>query len=637
MSEASTQLSDQRDFVDSLQQKYNESNLPGLVSRLTDQVAPLIEPIAPELIPPVAAGKVPAAIQNPGPLYLQAPDLQIPSKGFFAPVLNAIPTIGDGLDVPIFDATYEKPKARTEPSPVAPFTATAPAIDTSFRFPAAPAFLNFLPPTLIERTLPTKGDTSVEKFSAVAPTDLPTAPADYTAKFKINYRDGGINAVSMADSIVDDQLAKINPQYATQMAAIESQLTKYLTGGTGLNADVEDAIYSRAREKMDVEAKRVQDAAYADAAARGFTLPTGALYSALARARQEAANNNAKSATDIAVAQAEMEQKNLQFAVTTSAALRKSMLDSTMSYMQSFVSLNGQALQFAKHMMDADIEVYNTAVKVFTLRLDQYKAESSVYELKSRISMNAIEIYKAELQAYSATLGADKNKIDIYRSLIEAHSTSASMYKTQVDAVVSQASLEKLKLEMHQLAVQTFSAEVQAKNAEWQGYQAAIEGDLAAVKVFSAEVQAFDGQVNAYKAQITADVEKAQGVAASNSALIQKFNAEVGVFDVELKANIAEFSGKIEVEKSKLVEYQGELQRDLANNQNEVAIYKTSSEINIENARQKLTAVLEARKIVTSAMQAAAGVIGDAVKVYSGPASAAASAMNGLASVNESI
>ena len=421
------------------------------------------------------------------------------------------------------------------------------------------------------------------------------------------------------------------------MAAIESQLTKYLMGGTGLNTDVEDAIYSRAREKMDVEAKRVQDAAFADAAARGFTLPTGALYSALARARQEAANNNAKSATDIAVAQAEMEQKNLQFAVTTSAALRKSMLDSTMNYMQSFVAINGQALQFAKNMLDADIEVYNTEVKVFTLRLDQYKAESSVYELKSRIAMNAIEIYKAELQAYSATLGADKNKIEIYRGLLEAHSLAAGLYKTRVDAVVSQASLEKLKLEMHQLAVQTFSAEVQAKNAEWQGYQAAIEGDLAAVKVFSAEVQAFDGQVNAFKALISADVEKAQGEAARNSALIQRYTAEVGAYEAELKANVAELGGKVEVQRSKLTQFQGELQVALANAQNALAVYKATSDVNIETAKMNLSGLVEAKKAGAQAYGSTAAIHDAILKVYSGPASAAASAMNGLASVNENL
>ena len=551
--------------------------------------------------------------------------------------LKEIPPVGDGFDAPTFDKTFTAPGERSEPSELAVLVPGSPSLNINLAFPTAPNFIEPLTPTFLDHALPVKGDTSVEKFNAVAPSDIPTAPTDYAARYKINYKDNAVSAAAMASDIVDEQLAKINPQYSAQMAAIESQLTKYLLGGTGLNTQVEDAIYSRAREKMDVEAKRVQDAAFADAAARGFTLPTGALYSALARARQDAANNNAKSATDIAVAQAEMEQKNLQFAVTTSAALRKSMLDSTMSYMGSFVAINGQALQFAKNMLDADIEVYNAAVKMFGIRMEQYKTEATVYELKSRIALNAVEIYKAEIQAFSAVLGADKNKIEIYRGLIEAQSLSASLYKTKVEAIVSKASLEKIKVDLYQGQIQAYSATVQGKNAELEVYKAKLEGDLYKYKNFEAQVKVFESQTNAYKARLDGDIAKAKGIAENNDSIAKGYNAKLSGYEALVRGRTAELSGKVEVQKSKLTAFQGELQAALANAQNALASFKVQADVNLENAKGNLQAAVQKKTSGAAAFASAAQVHGHILEMYSGPAKAAASAMNGLASVNENL
>ncbi|MCU9611831.1 hypothetical protein OEK97_28405, partial [Escherichia coli] len=80
-----------------------------------------------------------------------------------------------------------------------------------------------------------------------------------------------------------------------------------------------------------------------DMAARGFTLPTGALTSALQQARQAGADNNAQAARDIVVLQAELEQKNLQFAITTSAGLRTMIVNASAAYMQHVVSIFSQS------------------------------------------------------------------------------------------------------------------------------------------------------------------------------------------------------------------------------------------------------------------------------------------------------
>ena len=124
-----------------------------------------------------------------------------------------------------------------------------------------------------------------------------------------------------------------------------------------------------------------------------------------------------------------------------------------------------------------------------------------------RGAMAAIELYKAEIAALEALVNVDKAKVDIYKARIEAMSAFVGLCKTQVDAVLAQASLEKMKLEIFQIKVQAYAAQVQAKNAEWQGYVASLGGRPAKVKAYSAQVRSHNAEINGYKAKIEAEAE----------------------------------------------------------------------------------------------------------------------------------
>jgi hypothetical protein len=523
----------------------------------------------------------------------------------------------------------------TVPAAMAAFTSAAPMINTNLTFPEPPsALMNPISdaPTLPSRVEPTKAQVTVPLFTALAPTDTSVAPTDYAEKFASAYQGAAPSTIAMVNGYVDAQLAKYNPQYATQMQAIETQLTKYLQGGTGLSKTVEDAIYARAQAKNDVEAKRVQDAALADTAARGFTLPTGILASAMNRARQDAANINAKAATDIAVAQAEMEQKNLQFAVTTSAGLRTTMLSATLSYMQNLVSINGQALDYAKAVLGAAIEVYNTAVKAFGVKLDAYRAEAAVYETRLKSAMAGIELYKAEVDALSALTNVDRAKVEVYRARIESLASLSNVYRAQIDAVQGKVGLEKLKLELFQSQVQAYGAQVQSKNAEWQGYSAAIEGQTASARIFSTQVEAFNAQITGYKATIDAKAEAIRATAATNQARATQYNAAVSGYSAIVQAKGEVARTKLETNRQVVLAFQAQVQAAVGNAQVASEYYKATSAIAINNADSNLKAQLGGidSKRAYSASIAQLGTAN--ANIYSMLASSAVAGMNTLAS-----
>lgn len=540
---------------------------------------------------------------------------------------------------PTFSATMPSVTLPTEPSQVAQFTGAAPMVDTSIAFPSPPAeLLNPLiqAPTLTDRDEPDKPQTSLPAFSALAPVDGSVAPTDYESRFANAYANATPNTVAMLDGYVDAMLAKFNPRYHEQMGKIETQLATYLEGGTGLNPAVENAIFERARDKNAAEARRVRDAAMREAAANGFTMPTGAMLSTIQQARQAGADNNARAAGEIVVLQAEMEQKNLQFAVTTSAGLRTTLLNAALGYHQNLISINGQALEYAKTVLSSIIEVYNTAVKAYGVKLDAYRAEAAVFETKLKSAMAGMELYRMEIAALEAMSNVDRAKVDVYRARIESLTSLSNVYRAQIEAVTGRVSLEKLKLDVFQSQVQSYGSLVQAKNAEWQGYSAAMEGQTAKVKIYSSQVDAFNSQVNGYKAQIEAKAEIVRSQAATNQARATQYSALMSGYQTVVQARGEKARTQLENQRQTIVAFQAKTQAAVANAQVRNEYYKSVSMVGIANAELQMKAMLGEINSKLGYSTTLAQLSAANGKVYGKLAQAAMAGMNTLAAQTSS-
>lgn len=560
--------------------------------------------------------------------------LDLPPDPTTTLVFQDIGTLDAGV-LPTLSAVAPVLTLPTQPSALDQFTNVAPTINTSVAFPEPPsALLNplFDAPVLPERSEPVKPNTNLPGFSALPPVDNTVAPTNLDQTFANAYHDAAPNTIAMMEGYVDAMLTKRNPQFAAQMSAIETQLSKYLAGGTALNSVVEDAIYARAREKNEVEAKRVREAAYTEAASRGFTLPSGALLSAVARARQDAANNNAKTSTDIAVAQAEMEQKNLQFAVTTSTGLRTAMVSATISYAQNLSTLNGQALDYAKSIMTALLEMYNTAVKMYSVKLDGYKAEVSVYEVRLKSAMAGIELYQVEVAALNAMVAVDQAKVGVYRARIETLTSLSNVYRAQIEAVQGRVGLEKLKLDVFEAQVRTYGAQVNSKNAEWQGYSAAIGGQTAIAGMYATQVQAYNTQVTGYKAGVEAKVEVVRAAALTNQARATQYSATMSGFQTIVQARGTVATTKLENQRQSIVAFQAKSQAEVSKAQIANEYYKSVSMVGIENSKLAIQAAVSGAEMKRAYSSSLAQLHTANAQIFGNLAGAGLSGMNTLAS-----
>lgn len=560
------------------------------------------------------------------PMDVPKPPDALPDYQDIAPL-----EVGNAPDLESTPPTLSMPD---KPSQVAAFNENAPAITTDLGFPDPPAALaNPLgeAPTITAPAVPVKPNIMMPSFTAVLPTDSSVAPTNLEQTLANAYSSAAPQMITMVDGYVDNLIAKYNPQYHNQMAAIEAQLTKYLQGGTGLNASVENAIYERARTKSNAEALRVRDTALTDAAARGFTLPTGALMSAMQTARQAGADNNSQAAREIVVMQAEYEQKNLQFAVTTSASLRTTLLNTTMMYMQNLTSLNSQALDYAKSVLNAVIETYNITVKAFNLKLDAYKAEAQVYEAKIKGALAGIEVYQAEIKAMEALVNVDRARVEVYRARIDSLTAYVGLYRAQIEAVVGRASVEKMKIDLYQAKVQAYATKVQAKNAEWQGYTAAVEGETAKVRMYGAQVDAYNARINGYKVAIDAKSEVVRATATTNQARSTQYLATVQGYSATINANAEVAKVKLENQRQGVIAFQAKTAASVAQFQVKSEYYKATAMVGIENAKLTMTAMTQSAENLRKYGETLAHLNISSANIYGQLAGAAMSGMNSMA------
>lgn len=157
-----------------------------------------------------------------------------------------------------------------------------------------------------------------------------------------------------------------------------------LYGGTGIPAEVENAIWERARSKEVLEARRIENEAIKTFSGRGFPLPPGALASQVQMAQQEAANKISTIGRDIAIKNIEIEIENIKFAIQQGVAVRSSVLSALGSYIKAYMSPIELALDKARILGDAQQRLWSSSADYYRAMIAEAQLTLSADEINAR-------------------------------------------------------------------------------------------------------------------------------------------------------------------------------------------------------------------------------------------------------------
>lgn len=473
---------------------------------------------------------------------------EVPSVNTQPPPGPSIITVDALLEaMPLFDSA---PPEISFPAPPTPIGGTAPAKSFSIgeaSFPEAPSFSLPAIPSLQSLNIPSPSSINVPSLDMAFPT---------------------------AASLVIPTLtfSPIQNLYSSELVdKVKSTLIQRLSGGTGLSAEVEHAIWNRGRDRESRTALLAERTLLEDRVSAGFSRPPGAVSSALDLIVQESQSKIIELSREIMIKQAELEQENLKASIQQTIALEEILI-------REHNNINQRAFEIAKYTQEMAIEIYKVEAAKFQTEVEAYKAYVQAWDVRVKVELSKLEIFKAQIEAEKLKGDINEQNIKIYTAQIEGLKLNAEIFKTVVEATTARLKGEELKISMYKADIEAYTATVQAKATEYTAYAEVIKGEVAKASVFDSQVKAYSSRIQGYAAASEVKIKAAELKQGVNELNIKKYEADIQAYSTDAQVKQAAYQGLIAV-------YNGETQMYLA----DIGLAKANAEVQIKEIDNVVT------------------------------------------------
>ena len=190
-----------------------------------------------------------------------------------------------------------------------------------------------------------------------------------------------------------------NPQYYQD--AMDWCHRAFTTGGTGINRDVEQQLWERARAKILGDSQRAEDEVVSTWASKRWPVPPGALQAQLIQVRLESDRKLAEQSRDISIKSFEAELENVKFAIKMVIDQWKVGLDAAGDYIKTLMMGPQTAMQLATGLAGIQNQ-FNQAMTA--LYAAEVSAVQPLVQLQIASANMALETAKSNLQSQMASI-----------------------------------------------------------------------------------------------------------------------------------------------------------------------------------------------------------------------------------------
>jgi hypothetical protein len=491
-------------------------------------------------------------------------DISRPTRNTLLPLDDGrdIPTDAPDRDYPNFTpATLSPPTINIES-----FTEEAPTLE--FGEEPVEAVINTVPlPLLYQPTLP------------VAPEDADLAEFDPT---KPNFTSQQVQDVFFSDlEMATDQLVEHFQTYAVQPATRDA-LTLMNQGGTGLPANIEQALFDRARERVSEVTAEAIETAQAYWASKGFDLPGTTVLAQVQEARIQGQVEKGRINRELSIQFHQQEIENLRFSVQQG-----------LQYEIQLMQVYAEAYNIGRQVAEGHAAVLRTvaeiAARMHEINLAIYTAEIEVFRANIELELQKVQKYRLEVEAERAKADTNDALVRQYEAQIRAELAKVEIYRGRIDAYEARIGAETAKIDGFRARVEAFNAQIRGETAKAEVFGAQVQNEQARVGAQQALVDGYRARVSAYETEVTAQATKTRsinevvesqariyasemdGYVAALNAETRRIEAAVSTFRGQVDAYQAQLSA-IEVEgRLKLAAFDKDLERERANLQSQAS------------------------------------------------------------------
>ncbi|WP_120967059.1 hypothetical protein [Comamonas sp. lk] len=252
--------------------------------------------------------------------------------------------------------------------------------------------------------------------------------------------------LALVGNAFDDFTTRFLPESGEVEAAMQWLVDAIRANGTGLPIHIEAQIWERDRARVGKETGRQVATAINSWAAKGYSIPPGAMVGQVAAIRRDAHDQLSTSSREIAIKVTEIHVENARFAVEQMLSLRNQALSQATDYMKAMMLSPQYAGTWITSMLD-------NRGKVAGIKADLYRAQAGVATdvFRTENGFN-LDLFKAatdanledvktsnstQIEVLRAALEQDRNRFTTAIESFRARTgTELDVYKTTSDSLM---------------------------------------------------------------------------------------------------------------------------------------------------------------------------------------------------------
>ena len=538
------------------------------------------------------------------------------------PIVNTVDSYVDQVkpDRAVINATYPD----TPPDAVLGTVADLVIDDVPILTAAEPVFNTIAPPTkftksapvataITDRAFPDKPGYTLPIVPVARVLSLPAAPSLLTVNFE------GILPTALASPPNVDFVFTEQDYQSMLMDSLNDKLLSLVlnTQQTGLSPAIEQQIWDRGRERTAAVTQGAIDNIDRMFARSGWSIPQGDQARSIYRAQEQQTAEDIAESRSIAIAQADLEQKNFQFALSQALTLETQLLNLHNSTQQ-------RAFDAAKYLIEAAISLYQVQVAYFNGNVTLYTAQAQVYRDRIQAELAKLEVYKTELEGQKLIGELNAQDVSRYTAQIEAVVAIFGLYKSELESVKIQIEGDGLKVQQFEANIRAFAEEIKAKSLEYDGYKTELSGEEIKASAYKAIVEGFGKRIDAFTSINDAKVKKLDADIKVNIDTPLKVSAQqTEIYKAQVQATTAEIEGLTTIYKTDADVYdisvKGEgtrINAQVAVQEAEINYGTKKAELAIEVAKANIATMLAQKELSLGTIKAIAQLLSQLVAAY---------------------
>jgi hypothetical protein len=397
---------------------------------------------------------------------------------------------------------------------------------------------------------------------------------------------------------------------------LKTAVLRVLQGGTGIPAEVEDALFERAREREIELSERDVDQVRNESAARGYKYPTGTVNRRIDRLRGDASAKISGLNREQFVTRWQLEVEQFRSVLASAIGLED-------LWLKAFSTAEQLRFDAAKMQLDFTLQVFNALVTKINAQAQLFATQAQVYRDRISAEVAKIQAWSAELEGKRLIGELNQQDVAVFVERIKALATNADIYRARVEGFVgkfrevdARVAVFREQLASNQTLAGIYESDVRAFGTLNEAQKTRDERFGIKAQIFSTKTEAKKIEYDAILANYNQNFKVAElrrdTFVANSERVREMIAAESGRIDAIVKryqAIEAQISAKSEVEKARygllLAFAQAQIERMKA----AADILLKNGEINIQSALQAQNLMIRSRETAaTTLAQLAAGL-----------------------------